>query len=235
MDERENSTTPAPAAPTTALPTVENPHPKLVKNRGPAIAFLVVAIVLVIGLVATVAALVYSAQKPSAGFVGRWAAGIQSLEISPSGEARGTDGCNGQSSRWHAEGNRIVFEGFMGTMMACMGPGDRMLNGWLGQAASAELQPGNPNQLVFFDQTGGQLGYMVRNGAVEPLPQQPVMPTGEPFLPGPTDPQVPGPADDWDSLVDPSAPMPGAPDPRPMQPKIPGDRSTDDGSGIPSP
>ncbi len=228
MDERDNSPAPAPAAPTTALPTGENPHPKPI----PAIVFLLVAIVLVIGIVATAAALVYSSQKPSAGFIGSWAAGIQSLEISPSGEARGTDGCNGQSSHWHAEGNRIVFEGFMGTMRACMGPGDRLLNGWLGQAASAELQPGIPNQLLFFDQTGGQLGHMVRSETVEPLPQRPVMPTGEPFLPGPL--KTPNP-DDWNNLADPGTPMPDNPGPRPLNPELPNSPRTESDGGIPTP
>ena len=54
MDEREHRSQPTPAAPTTALPTVEPEHPKLVKNRGPALAFLILAIIVVVGLVLAV-------------------------------------------------------------------------------------------------------------------------------------------------------------------------------------
>lgn len=214
MEDRENSNPPAPAAPTTALSTAGAEKPKLIKNRGPAIAFLVVALVVVFGLVLAVAAMVFGSQKPAAGFVGNWASGAQSLEIRADGEAQGTDGCNGQGSRWHQAGDRIVFEGFMGTLMACMGPGDRMLNGWLGQSAFAELDASNSNRLNFFDQNDSMLGFMVRNGTVEPLPEQPVM-TGEPDFPQPVD------------------PMPGFPEPRPMYPDLPDDPREDQGKSAP--
>lgn len=120
----------------------------------------------------------------------------------------------------------------MGTMMACMGPGDRLLNGWLSQAASAQLEVGNPNRLVFFDQNDSRLGYMVRNAAVEPFPQEPVMPTGDPFLPGPV--KTPNP-DDWNNLADPGTPMPDNPEPRPLNPELPNSPRTESDGGIPTP
>lgn len=220
MDERENSSQPTPAAPTTALPTVEPEHPKLVKNRGPALAFLILAIVVVVGLVLAVFAMIYSANRStSSGYIGSWGSGMQSLTISADGEALGTDGCNGQSSRWTMRGDRIEFEGFIGTLIACLGPNDRLMNGWLGQSASAKLDPADPNRLIFFGQNGEELGSMVRGAVPEPMRGRP-MPTGEPMLPGPDDPTVPGPADDGDALV---YPRPGAefPEPRPMLPELP--------------
>lgn len=199
---------------------METEHPKLVKNRGPALAFLILAIVLVLGLVLTIFALVYSANRSaSSGYIGSWGSGMQSLTISADGEARGTDGCNGQSSRWAMKGDRIEFEGFMGTMMACLGPDDRMMNGWLGQSSYAQLDVADSNQLIFYGQSGEQLGVMIRGAVPEPMPGRP-MPTGDPMLPGPEGPTAPGPADDGDALVD---PRPGieVPKPRPMFPELP--------------
>lgn len=217
MDERDPQSTPAQAEPMRALPTVDPTSPKKAKS-GKSSGLLLGAIITVLALILAVLALVLTTRGTGGGFVGSWAAGSQSLEIRADGEARGTDGCNGQSSSWSQAGDRIVFSGFMGTLMACMGPGDRMLNGWLGQSASAELDPTDSNRLNFFDQADGFLGSMVRNGAVEPLPQEPIMPTGDPYFPGP---------------IDPSDPLPGRPDPRPMYPDLPDDPRTDQGESAP--
>lgn len=224
MDEKEPQSAAVPAEPTSTLPTAEPQS----KDRGPGKGtwiFLTVAVA-AIALIAILAAIFTPrAVGPvaEADYIGTWSAGMQSVTISADGEARGTDGCNGQGSRWTMGSNRINFDGFVGTMMACLTPEGKMLNGWLGQSSYAQLDVADSNQLIFYGQSGEQLGVMIRGAAPEPMPGRP-MPTGDPMLPGPDDPTVPGPADDSDSLVD---PMPGKPDPRPMFPKLPNANDSD--------
>lgn len=221
MDEKETQSAAVPAEPTSTLPTAEPQSNHRGPSKGTRI-FLTVAVAAIVLIAILAAIFTPRAVGPvaEADYIGTWSAGLQSVTISPNGEARGTDGCNGQGSRWSLGADRINFDGFMGTMMACLTPEGKMLNGWLGQSSYAQFGT-DPNQLIFFGQSGEKLGSMVRGAAPEPMPGRP-MPTGDPMLPGPDDPTVPGPADDSDSLVD---PMPGRPDPRPMFPKLP-DSST---------
>lgn len=96
-------------------------------------------------------------------FVGSWSSGEQSLTISAKGQAGGTDGCNGQLSKWSYTDAQIRFTGFLGTQMACPGADGKLIQGWLSKSASASFEDGKTNRLFFYDSKGKSLGSMTQS------------------------------------------------------------------------
>lgn len=178
-------------------------------SKGSAIVLLVVGVIAVFTIIAVIftprtSGPVGNAEE--AGFIGTWSSELQSLTISQNGEARGTDGCNGQGSTWSYTDGELRFGGFIGTEMACLDDEGNLLNGWLGKATTASFEGSDPDRLTFYDRDGKSLGALSRTAEDGPLPGE-VDPTSPPLAPGPLD--DPGPVAGGGLET---------PDPRPMNP-----------------
>lgn len=214
----ERAATPAPPTEAISLGQVDSPKPPI--GRGTKIS-LTIAVVLV-ALLAIGAFLVPkflpAPQAAQSDYVGTWVADKQSLEILADGQARGSDGCNGQGSEWSYEGEGIAFQGFIGTLMACVDADGNYEQGWLPSSAVAVLD--GEGELHFFDRDGKELGSMVQGQPAErpapgtaPGPLTDVTPSWETeessapgIAPGEPNPSAPD--------FDPEAPV--SPEPRPM-------------------
>ena len=132
--------------------------------------------IVALGLVAVVAfsiigiqALPHGDDEPepvtSADFLGDWGAGEQSLAVSDDGSASGNDGCNGIGSTWSfdKESESAVFDGFFGTLMACVDDeGNPVGDGWLRSVGGARFEGPERDRLTFYDALGNRLGVMDR-------------------------------------------------------------------------
>lgn len=90
--------------------------------------------------------------------VGRWGDAHDSgvyLELSPNGEMRGHDGCNGFGGKWETTEDTITFRDTAMTLVACMGDTDE----WLGGLASALVIH---DHLYVLDAEGDQIGVLPR-------------------------------------------------------------------------
>ena len=146
-------------------------------SKAAVIASVATAIVVAVGTVVLVAVMAerLSDFEPSEDeYLGLWNAEDQFLEISEGGEARGSDGCNGQGSQWTLSDGKLSFDGFVGTKMACPDENGEYKNGWLGQSSSARFEDGNPEELFFYGQDGKLLGSMERGPeSPDPRPMNP--------------------------------------------------------------
>lgn len=89
--------------------------------------------------------------------VGTWVSdekGKPTLTFDESGKVSGTDGCNGIGSTYTIDGDRVLIESFVSTMMACPGVDD-----WLRKVR--EVQP-NGDELRIFNSTGEEIGTLQR-------------------------------------------------------------------------
>ena len=202
MSEREPLNTGS-AEPPAPLSTAAPGPKRSPLSKGSAIVLLAVgfiAIFTILAMIFTPRATGPVGAVDEAGFIGNWSSELQSLEISANGEARGTDGCNGQGSSWSYSAGTVSFDGFVGTMMACLDEDGEMLNGWLGRAATASFESSSPDRLSFYDGEGKKLGELTRSAGSD-------SPTSPPLAPGPLD--DPGPVAGGGLET---------PDPRPMNP-----------------
>lgn len=184
-------------------------QPKPAIGRGTkTILTVAVALIALIAVFALVAPKLFPAPAAtSAEYTGSWVDGEQSLEIRPDGSASGTDGCNGQGSSWSFEGDGIVFEGFIGTMMACLDADGKYEQGWLPRSVSAVLQ--EDNKLHFFDADANEIGVMVRGEITrKPAPST----EDSPLAPG-TDPGMTTAPEPRPSLIVPNDPTVELPNP----------------------
>lgn len=115
----------------------------------------------VVGLVLLAAALAgCAAGEEPADAVGTWgedAEGEPRLVIAEDGTASGTDGCNSLNGTWsEGEDRDVTFGEFAVTQMACEGVDD-----WLSSATTAEVE-GDGDELVFYDESGEQIGTLAR-------------------------------------------------------------------------
>ena len=89
--------------------------------------------------------------------VGTWFSdekGKPRLTFDESGKVSGSDGCNGIGSTYSIEGDRVLIESFVSTMMACPGVDD-----WLRKVR--EVQPSG-DELQVFNSSGEEIGTLQR-------------------------------------------------------------------------
>ncbi len=214
----ERAANPAPPTEAISVGSVDTPKPPIGKGTKISLTIAVVLVALIAIFAFMVPKFLPAPQQPAADYVGSWVAGKQSLEILANGEARGSDGCNGQGAKWSYEGEGIAFDGFFGTKMACVDADGKYEQGWLPSSAAAVLD--SKGELHFFDRNGDELGSMVQGRPAErpapgtaPGPLTDVTPSWETeessapgIAPGEPNPSAPD--------FDPEAPV--SPEPRPM-------------------
>ncbi|MEV8337579.1 META domain-containing protein [Leucobacter sp. NPDC077196] len=90
--------------------------------------------------------------------VGTWMSdekGNPKLTFEEDGKVSGTDGCNGIGSTYTIEGDRVVIESFVSTMMACPGVDD-----WLRGVREVQL---SNDELQVFNSEGAEIGTLQRD------------------------------------------------------------------------
>ena len=89
----------------------------------------------------------------------------QEITLIADNMAGGSDGCNRISSKWLFDESResIVFEGFFGTEMACMGADGEVAPSWVRQASEASfVDTSDKDTLTIYDVAGNRLGDLTR-------------------------------------------------------------------------
>lgn len=89
--------------------------------------------------------------------VGTWTSdekGKPTLTFDDAGKVSGTDGCNGIGSTYKVEGDRVLIESFVSTMMACPGVDD-----WLRGVREVQL---SGDELQVFNSSGAEIGTLQR-------------------------------------------------------------------------
>lgn len=89
--------------------------------------------------------------------VGTWTSdekGKPTLTFDDSGEVSGTDGCNGITSTYKVDGDRVLIESFASTLKACLGVDD-----WLRGVREVQL---SDDELQVFNSEGTEIGTLQR-------------------------------------------------------------------------
>lgn len=89
--------------------------------------------------------------------VGTWTSdekGKPTLTFDDSGEVSGTDGCNGITSTYKVDGDRVLIESFASTLKACLGVDD-----WLRGVREVQL---SNDELQVFNSKGAEIGTLQR-------------------------------------------------------------------------
>lgn len=92
--------------------------------------------------------------------LGTWsidAKGTPTLEFAEDGAVSGTDGCNGISTTYTVEGDRVVLEQFASTMMACQGVDD-----WLRGVREVTV---DGDTLIVKNASGTEIGQLERQSS----------------------------------------------------------------------
>lgn len=92
--------------------------------------------------------------------LGTWTSdetGQPSLELDEDGGVHGTDGCNRIVTTYRIDGDRVVFERFASTKMACQG-----VDPWLGGVREASV---DGDTMTVKNGSGAEIGTLQRSGA----------------------------------------------------------------------